>query len=155
VTKEQLTKSIWRKEFLHTWTQKFCMQSVPIFERQQLLYDEKHMTFRWQLPNENGADSSSITFNKYMYETCWRWHRENRNKKKLYLMSWRIKCIINILDSSIELHGKFLRSLPCEIRVVSTEVTVGGSLLQARSSQVEVSDNSSRSQVKVLLNNLN
>jgi len=58
-------------------------------------------------------------------------------------------------DRSPRLHGELLGCLPSEVRVASAEMAVGGGLLQDRSSEVQISDDSSRSQVEVLLHDLN
>lgn len=53
----------------------------------------------------------------------------------------------NVEGESLEFEG--LGSLPCEVRVFATEVAVGGSLLEDRSAEVEVSDDSSGAEVEV------
>jgi len=53
---------------------------------------------------------------------------------------------------NLELEG--LGSLPCEIRVFAAKVSVGSSLLEDRSAEVKVSNDSSGAKVKVSIDNL-
>jgi len=54
----------------------------------------------------------------------------------------------------MRLVGQFLWHFPSEIRVVAAKMSVGSSLLQDWATQVQVTDDASRSQVEVVLDNV-
>jgi hypothetical protein len=63
-------------------------------------------------------------------------------------------CVLNALLITIHLVLEGLGGLPSEVRVVATEVAVGGGLLKDGSSEVEVSDDSAGAEVEVVLDDL-